>query len=745
LNKISAYPTKLSSDSHHFFLHSGSKKLIIFFAAQDMKPGKYNFFQMGKEIEENVFFVNDLTDQWYQNGIESFGETFESTIDVLQKWIRHLKIDEVYTLGTSMGGYAAIMYGVHLNANILSFAPEIILKTPYSRSKKKIRAKTKIHYLSLNELMKGYTKPITVICGESDVLDIYFTGLLTPTKTLQVITIKGADHYIPMFLTRASYTTNMVRTFYQSGKPDMNAVFEVGNILKNKSTCKKLYAAYIALQRKEYHIVELITNDILDNDVHAELAYYLKGSALLKVGNYRDAKVNLAIASLLAPSVAEYLFSYSHAVRMSGDEIQSLYLLNLLLQKFPNFDKAYYAKGMINYKLNNFHDALQSFDKAYLLNASYEKMRIRLMRKIYKKLKLKLKTYHKQKPIIDLKDSREQLFAWHINEWKRDHIVNIFPEKQIIFFPFKLTEKHFHTYWKKYILNNSKNRLLVWGMNCPEFLQEFALKHNIVLEYVEDGFIRSVDLGANHSLPLSLNFDKKTLYFNATKESELEYLLQNYDFNKDSTLTKRAIDLKRKILDLEISKYNHAKRINLNKLYGEKIKKRVLVIGQVEDDASIRFGCNKPFTNNDLVRLAYKENKDAQIIYKPHPDVLFKKRKELSNPEEIKHLALVITESIPISQSLETVDHVYTITSQVGFEALLRDIKVTTIGSPFYANWGVTDDRQKNTRRSRKLTINNILAIAYILYPKYYHPETSTHITPEEAIDILVEQREKRQ
>lgn len=383
--KLPAYPSELSSNSHHLFLSSGSKKLIIFFAAQNMKPGKYNFFQMGKEIDENLLFVNDLSNQWYQNGIDSLGETFEETINVIQQWIKHLNIDEVYTLGTSMGGYAAIMYGVHLNANILSFAPEIILKTPYSRSKKKIRAKTKIHYPNLEEIIKGYTKPITVICGESDVLDIYFAGLLTPTKTLQVITIKGADHYIPTFLTRASYTTNIVRTFYQSGKPDMNNIFEVGDILKDQNLGKKLYAAYIALQKKEYHSVELITNDILDNNAYIELAHYLKGSALIKVKNYSAAKENLATASLLAPTVAEYLFYYSHAVRMLGDKTQSLYLLNMLLKKFPNFDKAHYAKGMILFEQNKFEMALRSLEKAYYLNISnesYKKMKIKCSEKI---------------------------------------------------------------------------------------------------------------------------------------------------------------------------------------------------------------------------------------------------------------------------------------------------------------------------------------------------------------------------
>jgi len=379
------FPTELSGNSYHFFLHNGSKKLIIFFAAQNMMPGKYNFFQMGREIEENLLFVNDLTNQWYQNGIDGLGDTFEETIATIKKWIEYLDIEEVYTLGTSMGGYAAIMYGVHLNASVLSFAPEIILQTPYSRSKKKIQKKTKVLYSDLRVLMEGYGKPITVISGECDVLDIYFAGLLIPTETLNVITIKGADHYLPTYLTRASYTTRLIRTFYEAGKPDVSFIFEVGNVLENKSISRKLYLAYIAFQKKDYYLVELIADNVIRYAPYIESAHYLKGAALIKVENYEIAEESLAIASLLAPNNAEYLFSYSHAVRMIGDKKQSLYLLSRLLQKFPNFAKGHYAKGMINYELNNFNEALQHFEKAYFLessNTSYKKMRFRCMDKI---------------------------------------------------------------------------------------------------------------------------------------------------------------------------------------------------------------------------------------------------------------------------------------------------------------------------------------------------------------------------
>jgi capsular polysaccharide export protein len=47
----------------------------------------------------------------------------------------------------------------------------------------------------------------------------------------------------------------------------------------------------------------------------------------------------------------------------------------------------------------------------------------------------------------------------------------------------------------------------------------------------------------------------------------------------------------------------------------------VLVVGQVEDDASIRLGAGVVRTNLGLLTAAAHANPGARIIYKPHPDV----------------------------------------------------------------------------------------------------------------------------
>ncbi len=340
---------------------------------------------------------------------------------------------------------------------------------------------------------------------------------------------------------------------------------------------------------------------------------------------------------------------------------------------------------------------------------------------LQKKLKPKIKT---NKPVA---------FLFGFSDWKYQYIDAYLKDYKVVFF--KENENFY------YIVNEvSKYKekvFMVWGYKDRPRVLSYAQKKNIPYYRMEDGFIRSVQLGTAKSTPISVCIDSQALYYDASQPSDLEDILNTYNFQADKVLMTRATNSMKRLKDLNISKYNNVSSKNVELIYGKKERKRILVIGQVEDDESIKRGCSKKMTNNDLVWLARLENPEAEIIYKPHPDVLAGKRAMQSNPHDVQHIAKVITEPLSLVDSLETIDHVYTITSLSGFEALLRGIKVTTIGAPFYSGWGLTDDRQKVTRRQRNLTIEEIFAAAYILYPKYMHPITKEFITVEQAIDTI--------
>lgn len=343
-----------------------------------------------------------------------------------------------------------------------------------------------------------------------------------------------------------------------------------------------------------------------------------------------------------------------------------------------------------------------------------------------------------------LKDGKPKIFVVGFSTWKT-YLRMYFSEYDLIFLPKDIKKSQFNSQYRKKILSLKEScQVFIWGFKAPEYILNFLKEEKVSTKFVEDGFVRSVQLGATKAPPMSLCLDSKTPYFDATQPSELEDLLNNFDFLSKPELLDQAKKGIKLLLETGVSKYNNSQAVNIDKMYGPKAQKRILVLGQVEDDASIKYGCDKKLTNNDVVRLAVEENPGAQIIYKPHPDVLNGHRPYQSNPADVEDIALVLKKDVPLANAFETVDHVYTITSLGGFEALLRGISVTTLGCPFYSGWGLTDDRQNNERRKRSLNVTEIFAIAYILYPQYFCVETGKKITLESVINNLKQVVEKK-
>ncbi|WP_071835525.1 beta-3-deoxy-D-manno-oct-2-ulosonic acid transferase [Pararhizobium antarcticum] len=336
-------------------------------------------------------------------------------------------------------------------------------------------------------------------------------------------------------------------------------------------------------------------------------------------------------------------------------------------------------------------------------------------------------------------------FVLGLSPWK-DFIQDWLPNEAIHRRDKSFTRFEFYLSIVPWVLADRQSKMYVWGYKHPDYVETFCKRFNVPLIRIEDGFIRSVALGATKAPPLSLCFDSSVLYFDPTGRSDLEEIIDTRDFAGDPELVNRArrgIDL---LLSTRLSKYNTSEDVDVETIYGPKTRRRVLVVGQVEGDMSIIKGCNLKIDNNDLVRIAARENPDAQIIYKPHPEVLHGTRKDppQSNPDLVRSFALVLDQDITLADAFKTVDHVYTITSLSGFEALIRGIKVTCLGMPFYAGWGATDDRQLCERRTARRSVEEIFAAAYLLYPKYFDPILRKEISFEEALALLQWMKENR-
>ena len=272
-----------------------------------------------------------------------------------------------------------------------------------------------------------------------------------------------------------------------------------------------------------------------------------------------------------------------------------------------------------------------------------------------------------------------------------------------------------------------------------------ALCHRVFggrLTLLEDGFIRSLDLGVNGSPSFSRVEDDTGIYYDATKPSRLEKILNSYDFVSDEKLmtdARRAMEL---IVEHHISKYNNS--VDVRDDYFDSEEKRVLVVAQTAGDASLKYGMLDEYTTDDLIDAALNENPDAKVYVKIHPDVLSGKKKSDIDIEAVKQKCSVIEENFNPLSLLKYFEKVYTKTSQMGFEALMVGCECVCFGMPFYAGWGVTTDKSKCDRRKVKRSVEEIFAAAYILYTRYYNPYAKKESDIFDTIETIVKMKEDK-
>ncbi|AOA59202.1 capsular polysaccharide biosynthesis protein [Acinetobacter larvae] len=317
------------------------------------------------------------------------------------------------------------------------------------------------------------------------------------------------------------------------------------------------------------------------------------------------------------------------------------------------------------------------------------------------------------------------LQAYGFSRWKREFI------RAYLAFP--QTQVRFHCFLKP----KKTQQIVAWGKKAKALKAQGYSK----VCTVEDGFIRSLGLGAALIRPYALVFDELGIYYDATQPSSLEQQLNQAQL--DAAQLQRARALIATIKQTGISKYNVGQNKSL--LRPATSQRVLLVIGQVDDDLSVQLGGVDIKTNLSLLQQVRQDHPDAYIIYKPHPDVHAGLRKGQLSDNIVLQYANCIELFASIIDCFKICDEIHTISSLTGFEALLRGVTVCCYGLPFYAGWGLTHDRHVCQRRQRQLSLEELVYITLIDYSVYNLPVADHMCIPrvgvEQVIDYLQQER----
>ena len=260
---------------------------------------------------------------------------------------------------------------------------------------------------------------------------------------------------------------------------------------------------------------------------------------------------------------------------------------------------------------------------------------------------------------------------------------------------------------------------------------------------IEDGWIRSLKPG-DGELPRSLILDRTGIYYDAGTPSDLERLIAQNVADTDAEVRLRAERGIARLRREAISKYNDGPMLDEPALglAPRNGRRRVLVADQAYGDASVAGGMSDANSFRRMLATARAENPGAEIVVKLHPEVVAG-RKPGYLAELCVDLADVHVIATPVNpwSLLEIVDHVYVVSSQLGFEALMAGRSVSCFGAPFYAGWGLTDDRIPIRRRTARPTLEQLFSAAYLDYTAYIDTRSGQRISFEAALDQLVKDR----
>ncbi len=272
----------------------------------------------------------------------------------------------------------------------------------------------------------------------------------------------------------------------------------------------------------------------------------------------------------------------------------------------------------------------------------------------------------------------------------------------------------------------------IWGNSPTAHRGRSSLaKHGAKLLRVEDAFLRSIHPGRSGEPPLGLLLDRKGLYFDPSAPSDLEELLATHPLD-DSHMMRRARNAIGRLQDAHLSKYN-----SFSPEAPVPDPGYVLVVDQLRGDASVTASRADRARFCEMLVFAQEESPGARILIKTHPETREGHRPGHFTDKDAQGRISLFSAAVSPWALLEGAIAVYTVSSQLGFEAILAGHKPRVFGQPFYAGWGLTQDEDPVTRRQRKLTRAQLFSAAMFLYPTWYDPFTNRLCALERVIDCL--------
>lgn len=307
------------------------------------------------------------------------------------------------------------------------------------------------------------------------------------------------------------------------------------------------------------------------------------------------------------------------------------------------------------------------------------------------------------------KGEQEKILVYGFDKMVLDSLGLIFPKADIW-----IAKQRCDLLALENVLNKNNFNKFIISSNSHDIISNnirtYAAKNSIPVWSGSPAPIYSVNAGINKYL-LGMQFDCESSNGNVFCEYNLEERL-----NDSLPLPLKKLHQIEDIMEifkyLKITKTTHPSLKNVRNIIKFTGDNNILILGSSTAKSMANKGKENKYSINDIYKIAIKENPEANLYYYSYRgDPLI----ESGLPKGVEFIEAFYN----IWDILEYMDKIYTIDSELGILALIKNKPVTLFGHVFYGGWGLTDDRVAYRNRKRNITLPELFYYTYINYPFY--------------------------
>jgi hypothetical protein len=336
-----------------------SDMAIVAFSSRGARH--FNYHNILDSIPASKLLVRDPSDCWYNAGIPGVGDTVDQIAERLREELEAMGAKRVFTVGSSMGAYAAILFGCLVGAErAMAFAPQTLLDPMFALSPP---GDIPLEAPDLEPIARAATgTKIDLVVGWDDPVDLFYYFHLEHIPSVRGLARIGGSHTFIESL--GTGLPQIIATLMEGGSPaDFEVQVSVDEELKVGVT-----EAVLAFHRTEYARSASLIAPLAHADPSWAALHFLHGLACFNAWDLAGAEAAFSAASRASPDWYEPLGHLGRTLIQMQRPADAEPLLRRAVELKPDWARIYLFLGESLLGQGRVEEARAEFDHALELD-----------------------------------------------------------------------------------------------------------------------------------------------------------------------------------------------------------------------------------------------------------------------------------------------------------------------------------------------------------------------------------------